>query len=48
MKKTICALLYCIVDITLTYVRVGLDSDYVAKVSNVANGPIIIILYQIA
>lgn len=47
-KKTIYALLYCIVDITLTYVRLGLDSDYVSEVSNVANGPIIIFSYQIA
>lgn len=47
-EKPFCALLYSIVDITLTYVRVGLDSDYVAKVSNVANGPIIIFSYQIA
>lgn len=47
-KKPFCALLYSIVDITLAYVRVGLDSDYVAEVSNVANGPIIIFSYQIA
>lgn len=45
MKKIIYVLLYSIVDIILIYVRVGLDLDYVVKVSNVVNGFIIIFFY---